>query len=321
MRVSGFRRAFASITLAALGILLSACGNKAPVSAPKPAAPLRIVLIMKTLANPFFVEMEKGARYAETQAGIRLTVKTAAQETSIPQQIAIVEESVREKYDAIVIAPGDSVELIPALKKARDARIPVVNIDNRLDPAFMKKFGMSDVPFISVDNRSGARDAVSFLIKGNSGPAKAILVEGIRAAANAEDRKNGALEAFRQKPEITVVASESANWKIDEAHDLVAGLLKKHPGTRYIYCANDMMALGAIRHLEETGRKDVLVGGFDALPQAMSAMKSGRLAVTVDQNPSAQGRLGVEYAIKLIKGETVPAETMLATTIITTVKE
>lgn len=321
MGVSVFRRLLASLSLAGFGFCALSCGNRAPVPSPKPQAPLRIVLIMKTLANPFFVEMEKGARFAESQAGIRLTVKTAAQETSIPQQIAIVEESIREKYDAIVIAPGDSVELIPALKKAREARIPVVNIDNRLDPAFMKKFGISDVPFISVDNKSGAREAVSFLVGGNAGPAKAIIVEGIRAAANAEDRKNGALEAFRRKPEITVVASESANWKIDESHDLVARLLLKYPSTRYIYCANDMMALGAIRHLEELGRKDVLVGGFDALPQALSAMKAGKLRVTVDQNPSAQGRIGVEYAVKLIRGGTVPSETMLATSVITNVKD
>ncbi len=305
----------------------TACGNKPPgpslpgaVSKTETKAsppPARIVLIMKTLANPFFIEMEKGARLAEKEQGIRLTVKTAAQETSIQQQIAIVEESIREKYDAIVIAPGDSVELIPALKKARDAHILVVNIDNRLDPAFMKKFGMEDVPFISVDNRAGARNAAAALIRGNKDPAQALLIEGIRTASNAEDRKNGALEAFALHPEIKLVASESANWKIDEAHDLVARLMQRFPGTRYIFCANDMMALGAIRYLDESGRADVLVGGFDALPQALTAMKAGKLAVTVDQNPVAQGRLGVEYALKLLKGETVPALTVLNTSVIT----
>jgi ribose transport system substrate-binding protein len=260
--------------------------------------------------------MEKGARGAEKDYGINLTVKTAAQETSIPQQIAIVEEATREKYDAIVIAPGDSIELIPSLKKAFDAGIKIVNIDNRLDPAFMKKTGMEKVPFISVDNKAGARDAVTALVKGNAGNAQAILIEGIRTAANAEDRKNGAMEGFASQKGIQVVASESANWKIDEAHDLVARLLKKFPGTRYIFCANDMMALGVIRLLGETGRKDISVGGFDALPQALDALKAGTLAITVDQKPAAQGRLGMEYALKLIAGESVPAETLLETMVI-----
>ena len=112
-----------------------------------------IVLIMKTLTNPFFIEMEKGARQAENETGIKLTVKTGAKETSIEQQIAIVEEAIASKVDAIVISPGSSIELIPILKKAQDAKIPIVNIDNRLDPDLSKKKGLVNVPFISIDNK------------------------------------------------------------------------------------------------------------------------------------------------------------------------
>jgi len=80
-----------------------------------PAAKKEIALVMKTLTNPFFVEMEKGARRAEKDLGVNLTVKTAAQETSIEQQIQLVEDLVAAKVHAIVIAPGDSQRLIPAL--------------------------------------------------------------------------------------------------------------------------------------------------------------------------------------------------------------
>jgi len=93
---------------------------------------------MKTLTNPFFVEMEKGARRAEKDLNIALKVKTAAQETSIEQQIQLVEDLVAAKVDAIVIAPGDSQRLVPTLKKAADAGINIVNIDNRLDPQTVK---------------------------------------------------------------------------------------------------------------------------------------------------------------------------------------
>jgi ribose transport system substrate-binding protein len=95
---------------------------------------LNIALVMKTLTNPFFIEMEKGARLAEEEFKINLIVKTGAQETSIDQQIKIVDDLIIAKVDAIVIAPGGSTELIPVLKKAQDAGIVVVNIDNQLDP-------------------------------------------------------------------------------------------------------------------------------------------------------------------------------------------
>jgi ribose transport system substrate-binding protein len=271
---------------------------------------------MKTLANPFFIEMEKGAREAEKQLGIQLVVRTASQETSIPQQIAIMEEAVREKFDAIVLAPGDSVELIPAVAAAKAKGIVVVNIDNRLDPAFMAKSDVKDVPFISVDNREGAKLAAAVLIKGLRVPAKVLLLEGIRGAANAEERKKGAMEAMNAAPGITVVASETANWKIDEAREVTAKILQRNPDIKGIYCANDMMALGAIRALQEAGTKKVRVGGFDALPQAMDAIAAGTLFVTVDQAPADQGRLGVEYAVKLLAGESVPAETILPVRII-----
>jgi ribose transport system substrate-binding protein len=78
---------------------------------------------MKTLTNPFFIEMEKGARKAEQENAVELLVKTATQETSIEQQIQIVDEMITAKVDAIVIAPGDSLRLVPILKKAQDAGI------------------------------------------------------------------------------------------------------------------------------------------------------------------------------------------------------
>ena len=133
----------------ALGLGLMACGQSsgpsvttaAPPAEPAPApvsAKKAIGLVMKTLTNPFFVEMEKGARRAEKDLNIALKVKTAAQETSIEQQIQLVEDLVAAKVDAIVIAPGDSQRLVPTLKKAADAGINIVNIDNRLDPQTVK---------------------------------------------------------------------------------------------------------------------------------------------------------------------------------------
>ncbi len=86
-----------------------------------PAAKPQVALVMKTLTNPFFAEMELGARQAAAEDGADLVVKTASKETSIDQQVGIIDALVRDKVAAIVIAPGDSVRLIPPLKKAQDA--------------------------------------------------------------------------------------------------------------------------------------------------------------------------------------------------------
>jgi len=290
--------------------------SPAPSAESQPSVPI-IALVMKTLTNPFFVEMEQGARRAEADLGVRLLVETAAQETSIDQQIAIIERLIDQKVDAIVIAPGDSTSLVPVLVQAQQAGIRVVNIDNRLDPTLSRQLGLVDVPFISVDNEDGAYQAARAVSAGITTPTKAVIIEGITSAQNAIDRTHGAQRAFAANPALTVVATETAHWKIDEAYAVTKRLMLAHPDIGVIFCANDMMALGALQYLAETNHADIKVAGFDALAQAREAISSGRMVVTVDQQAAEQGYLGISYAVKLLAGEKMPAETMVPVKLIT----
>lgn len=293
---------------------------KAPAKTEAPApAPVhrKIGLVMKTLTNPFFVEMEKGARRAEKDLGIELLVKTAAQETSIEQQIQIVDDLVAAKVDAIVIAPGDSQRLVPVLKKAADAGIKLVNIDNRLDPEAMKQAGLAPVPFISVDNEKAAYASAKFIADGAKPGTQAAILEGIRSADNARQRMEGAKRAFAENKAIRLVASESANWKIDEGYAVTKQIFEKHPQIKLLFAANDMMALGALKFLKESHRGNVRVAAYDALEEAVVEVKAKRLAVTVNQQAAEQGFQGVTLAMRLLKGETVPQLTLIDTRLVT----
>lgn len=329
--IRGARRIQRVLLLLVL-VVLSGCAQAAPspgassfiehrqTPPPEPAqtaAPKTIALVMKTLTNPFFVEMEKGARQAEKELGIHLIVKTAAQETSIEQQIAIVQDLIHAKVDAIVIAPGDSLGLIPVLKQAQDAGIVLINIDNRLDRELAAKLGLAPVPFISVDNEQAAYLAAADISSRIDTPTKAVVLEGIRTAQNAADRNHGILRALRANANVTIVASETAHWKIDEAHEVTKRLFTSTPDIGVIVAANDMMALGAIEYLQETGRTHVLVAGFDALTESHAALRAGTLTVTIDQQAAQQGNLGIHYAASVLAGETVPAETMINVLVVT----
>lgn len=308
--------------------LLVACGQSSGPSvsstapqpaaaAPAPAPKKTIGLVMKTLTNPFFIEMEKGARRAESELGVSLRVKTAAQETSIEQQIQLVEDLVADKVDAIVIAPGDSQRLIPSLKKAADAGIKIVNIDNRLDPQGLTQAGLGPVPFISVDNEAGAYKVAKLLADTATGPAEAAILEGIRSANNAQQRMQGAKRAFGENKNIKLVASETANWNIDEGYKVTQAMLRKHPSIQLLFASNDMMAVGAIKYLQESGNKKVKVAGFDALTEAITEIQAGRMFATVDQQAAEQGYQGVALALKLISGQVVAPVTMIDTKIVT----
>ena len=303
------------------GPAVSTVAQTDPKTPPAPAPQTerkQIGLVMKTLTNPFFVEMEKGARRAEKELGVDLQVKTAAQETSIEQQIQIVEDMMAAKVDAIVIAPGDSQRLVPILKKAIEGGIKVVNLDNRLDPIAIQQANLAPIPFISVDNEKGAYGAVKFVVETVNTPTEAAILEGIRSADNARQRMEGAKRAFAENPEIKLVASESANWKIDEAYTVSQQIFTKNPNIKLIFAANDMMGLGVLKFLQETGKNDVQVVAYDALAEAVAEVKAGRLAVTVDQQAAEQGFQGVALAVRLLKGESVPDVLLIDTRLVTT---
>jgi ribose transport system substrate-binding protein len=271
----------------------------------------KIALVMRTLTNPFFIDMEKGARKAEHELNIDLIIKTGSQETSNEHQISIVEDLIKSKVDAIVISPGSSTDIIPILKKAQDNNIKIVNIDNKLDEEASKKIGLKDVPFISVNNEEGAYLSAKYISDKIKNPTKAVILEGIIEANNSESRKNGALRAFKENPNIQIVAVKSASWKIDVAKDVTAKLYEQYPDIGAIFCANDMMALGAIEYLEIANKKNVLIAGFDDLNETEQAIRNGKMQVTINQQANIQGYMGAKYAIEMINGKTEPLETMI----------
>ena len=299
------------------GVTTLASGTAKPAEASKEAKKLRIGLVMKTLTNPFFVDMEMGARRAEKELGVELLVKTGAEETSIEQQIQIIDDLVAARVDAIVIAPGDSRRVVPALKKAVENGIVLVNIDNRLDEDTVRQAGLTPVPLVSVDNERGAYASARHIAADARPGTQAAIIEGIRSADNAQARKHGAQRAFAESGSIDVVASQSADWKIDEAYRTARLIFAEHPRVSLVFAANDMMALGVLKYLQESGRPDVRVAAYDALAEAVNEIRAGRLAATVDQQAAEQGYQGVVLAWQLLRGEAVPPVTLVDTRLVT----
>lgn len=296
-------------------------GPASPTSAAKPSVASRsgkkVALVMKTLTNPFFIEVERGARRAEKELGFKLVVKAASEETSIEQQIQIVDDLIRDRVDAIVIAPGDSQRLVPVLKRAQAANIAVVNIDNRLDPASVKAEGMTPVPFVSVDNERASFQAAKFVADQIRQPSEVLLIEGIRSADNAQQRAAGTVRALAENRNIRIVGKVSANWKIDEGYAVTKQAFAAHPRIAAVFSGNDMMALGAIRYLADSGLRNVRVASYDAIDDAKAAVRAGTMTVTVDQQAAEQGYQGAIIAIRTLEGQTVAQSLMVDTRLIT----
>ena len=167
-----------------------------------------------------------------------------------------------------------------------------------------------------MDNDAGAYKAGKFLVEGVSVPTEAAILEGIRSADNARQRMEGARRAMLENKQVKVVASETANWNVDEAYSVTKAIFAKHPNVRIVFASNDVMAIGALKYLHQRGKNEVKVAGYDALEEAVSEIKAGRLAATVDQQAAEQGYQGVALAVKLILGGKVPENTIIDTRLV-----
>ncbi len=273
-----------------------------------------IGLVLKTLVNPFFVDIERGARLAAQDFGLGLTVRSAAHETSAVQQIAIVDEMLGSDIDAFVISPVDSVRLVPILKQVSAGGFPVITVDTPLDAALVRELGMVVPPFVGIDNEAAAYRVGAYLAERATPPVDAAVIEGLSGNAASSARLRGVRRAFAETPGLRLVAMESGAYQIDRAYGITVHLLQRFPDLGVLVSDSDHIAIGALRAIREAGRggnHHPLVSGFGALDEAKMAIADGVMQVTVDQQGEWQGYIAVYYALRMIEGRSVPPQTLV----------
>ncbi|MBU6400741.1 MAG: sugar ABC transporter substrate-binding protein [Verrucomicrobia bacterium] len=285
-----------------LAVLSTGCRANGP-------RPPRIALIMKSLANEFFLTMEQGAR-AHQQAhasAYELIANGTKDEQDINKQIDLVEQMIAERVDAIVIAPADSKALVPVCRKAQQAGIVVVNIDNRFDQAVLAD-QHATIPFVGPDNRKGAREVGEYLAKRLHPGDPVAIIEGIPGAFNAIQRRLGFEDALHAAG-ARIVSVQSGYWETDKANQVVAPLLTEHPDLKALLCSNDSMALGAVAALRAAGKVGkVLVVGFDNITAVHQLLQDGTILATVDQHGDQLAVYGIEYALEMLQHKGTPAD-------------
>ncbi|MCA7953137.1 sugar ABC transporter substrate-binding protein [Burkholderia seminalis] len=290
-----FRRRFLTAALAAVAVAAAPAVHAQSASKPK------VALVMKSLANEFFLTMETGAKdYQKHNANqFDLITNGIKDETDTANQIRIVEQMIVSKVDAIVLAPADSKALVPVVKKAVDAGIIVVNIDNRLDPDVLKAKNLN-VPFVGPDNRKGARKIGDYLAKRLKAGDQVGIVEGVSTTTNAQQRTAGFQDAMKAGG-MKVVSVQSGEWEIDKGNAVAAAMLNEYPNLKALLCGNDNMAIGAVSAVRAAGKQGkVLVVGYDNINAIKPMLKDGRVLATADQYAAKQAVFGIDTALKAI---------------------
>jgi ribose transport system substrate-binding protein len=297
MRFAIRRRMLAATVLAAASAALPFSAAHAQSAPHKP----KVALVMKSLANEFFLTMEDGAKAYQKahSADFDLLTNGIKDETDTVNQIRIVEQMIVSHVDAIVLAPADSKALVPVVKKAVDAGIIVINIDNQLDPGVLKDKGIT-VPFVGPDNRKGARMVGDALAKHLSPGDEVGIIEGVSTTTNAQQRTAGFKDAMAAAG-AKVVSVQSGEWEIDKGNAVAAAMLNEYPNLKALLAGNDNMAIGAVSAVRAAGRQGkVLVVGYDDIDAIKPMLADGRVLATANQFAAKQAVFGIQTALKAL---------------------
>jgi len=291
-------KTIARITHLMLAATLALAGQAAS------AADKEIAVIVKSSNSNFWQVVRKGAEAGVKQTpGYALTFQGPASESAIAEQVSMVENAVNRKVAGIVLAPSDPDALVPAIKKAWDARIPVVIIDSAVSAAG-KKYHQSS---IMTDNEAAGAASAKALIAKIGTKGKIAIMSYVAGSGSEVGRVGGFKKYIEQNSQLKIVGPFYSQSQMATALNQTVDVLASNPDLIGIFGANDPTAVGMARALAQSGKAAKVVGvGFDGNEDLRNFVKNGTLHGTAVQDTYGMGALGVSTVIKVIEGKKVP---------------
>jgi ribose transport system substrate-binding protein len=304
-KLAGF--ASAGVVLAIL-ISLMSCTSQPPRPQQK-----TVLFVCLSLANPFYGEMISGLEEAAAAIpNVRIEKRSGKSATDVKGQIEIIRTFLAQSHDAplggVVLVPADSGPPIASIvRELNDAKVPVINTDISIDADALSSAGAHVDAFIGSDNVAGGREAASVMATKLPHGGSILLLLGGLGEATTRDRRKGFLDRLeelkKQEHYSASVMERTADWSEAKAQVEVASLLSARTKIDGVFAHNDLMALGAVNAIESRSLKTLpVVIGYDATPEAREAIKAGRLAASISQNPKEMGKRSIEALAKLWGG-------------------
>lgn len=265
-----------------------------------------VIYVPKKKNDLFNKQMGEALAAVLAEQDIQLEVRAPRNEDQlVAEQIQIIQEATIAKVDAIVVVPGDDKSLIPALKKAQEANIPIITMDSSIDDTAAKNADLKPIPFITISNQDAAYSSVKTVLQNQTAPIKALILTGDQNSLNARQRMDGAVQAIEEIEASTVVNVVDGKWKRDEGYAIAQQNLATTPDINVIVCGNDGMALGVLQLLEEQQKTDITLIGFDAVDEAVEAVSAGKMAATVRQDPNDFGAAAAKALTAIFHNDSV----------------
>lgn len=276
-------------------LILSACSGGNGGGEAKNKDGKVIGVSMLSLQSEFIVNVKDAIEAEAKEKNIELII-TDAQRTA-EKQVQQVETFISQKVDAIILNPCEMDASSPAVERAKQAGIPIINVNSETKTPPDGFVGSRDEESAEI-----ALEQIAKLInfKGNI-----VIMEGYPGQAAQIKRNTGATNILAKYPDIKVLAQQTAEWDRAKAMTLMENWIQSYGDKiNAVFAQNDEMGMGALQALEQAKLKDkIVIVSIDAINDALEAVKDGRLDATVYQDAKGQGKGAIDMALKFIKKE------------------
>jgi ribose transport system substrate-binding protein len=250
----------------------------------------------------FYQDMESGMKTEAAKFGYTVTVVDAARDNA--KQQSQVEDFISQKVAAIVLTPYDSQAIGSAIVEANKSNIPVFTADI----ASASKDGKV-VSHIASDNVQGGLQAGKLMCAALPGHVGTIAIIDEPEVTSVQDRVKGFKEGIKACPGVTVVSDIDGGGERAKASSSMEDILQSHKDLKGVFGINDDSALGAAKAIEAAGLKGkVVVIGYDASPDARTAIAAGSMYGDAIQHPDQIGAKTIDAIHDYFNGKTPAAK-------------
>lgn len=283
-------------------LVLSGCGaNNNSKNEGDSKDEIYIPVISKGFQHQFWQAVKVGAEKAATELNVKITFEGPESETQVDKQIEMLQVALDKNPSAIGFAALDSQAATPLLKKAQEKNIPIIAFDSGVD---------SDIPLTtaSTDNIAAAGLAADKMAELIGGEGEVALIVHDQTSRTGIDRRDGFVNRVKEKyPNIKIVDVQYGGGDHLKSTDLAKTIMQAYPNLKGFFGANEGSAIGVLNAVTELGKEDsITIIGYDSGKAQIDAVRSGKMAGAITQNPIGIGYETVKAAVDALNGKEVP---------------
>lgn len=271
-----------------------------PIKSKQPAEKkqLTIAFSVKT-QDPYQKAIADGIKAIVEAAGHKFVLSVVGGQLAVNTQINQLEDLITQKVDGIVLAPMDSQAVIPVMKKAKEARIPVILVDTPVGAENVEFY----LTFVGTDNFNAGKMAGEEMVKELNGSGKVFIVRGANGNAAGDQRVDGFKKGI-EGSDIKVVAEQVGNWSNTDAMQAMENMLTANSKVDGVFSASDIMDDGILQALADNKRSGIKLISIDGSKAGVALIEKGDLTASIAQFPDLMGSKAAEIMLSVLEGVT-----------------